>query len=150
MSIAFESVQRNLDEHGVRYQVVPEQNVLLATFGGQHSSVQVAIHTDEHLLQVFAKPFFSVPEGARSQIAELCARMNYGLKLGKWEFDLRDGEIRYQSATCLNDDGDVSDRMIELVMASAMAALERYLPAILTCIYANEAPIDAVRHAESY
>ena len=61
---------------------------------------------------------------------------------------MRDGEFRYQSATCMTEDGDVSDRMIELVMASAMIALDRYLPAILSCIYANESPADAIRQVE--
>lgn len=149
MNSAIEYLQRHFDEREIRYQAYPDHNCVRATFSGAHSTYEFALTADEQLFQVFAKPFFSIPEGARNQVSDLCARMNYGLKLGKWEFDPSDGEIRYQAATCLTDEKELTDRMIGLVMGACMAAIDRYVPAILSCVYGNESPADAVRHAES-
>ena len=73
---------------------------------------------------------------------------NYGLRLGKFERDFADGEVRFQVSQILVDDAvgqDVTDRMI----GTTVNMLDTYLPALLSVIYANELPKEAIARAEA-
>ena len=88
-----------------------------------------------------------VPEGARPSIAETIARANYGLRLGKFEMDYDDGELRFQLAHVLPG-GLLDEEIISRSFSQAMTMLDRYLPAVLSVIYGNEHPKDAIRNVE--
>ena len=58
-------------------------------------------------------------------MVEFITRANYGTKLGKFEFDYRDGEVRYQ--TCLpSREGTPSMKDIEFCVDCGMLMLQRY------------------------
>ena len=74
-------------------------------------------------------------------------RANYGLKVGKFEMDYDDGEIRVHVAHVLTE-GELDDAVIARLFGTGMALLDRYLPAVLSVIYGNELPRDAIRSVE--
>ena len=104
--------------------------------------------SDEGLFQVFGHSPVRVPEGCRPAIAETIARANYGLKLGKFELDFDDGDVRFQVSQIVHD-GCLEDETIRRLMGTTMAMLNSYLPAILSVIYGNELPADAIRCVEA-
>jgi hypothetical protein len=75
------------------------------------------------------------------------ARANYGLRVGKFEFDVDQGEVRFQASQVLTDDG-VGDGVIDRLIGTTMSMLDMYLPAVLSVIYGNELPKDAIRCVE--
>jgi hypothetical protein len=89
-----------------------------------------------------------VPEGCRPAIAEAVARANYGLRLGKFELDVDDGELRFQMAQVLAGES-VGEEIIDRMISTAINMLDMYLPAFLSVIYANELPKDAIRRVEA-
>ena len=76
-------------------------------------------------------------------MAETVVRANYGLQVGKFELDFDDGELRFQAAQILTE-GTLGDGIIDRLMGTTMAMLDRYLPAFLSVIYGNESPQDAI------
>ena len=62
------------------------------------------------------------------------------------DFDV--GELRFQAAQILTQDS-LEDAVIGRLMGTTMAMLDRYLPAILSVIYGNELPKDAVKCVET-
>lgn len=105
------------------------------------------VDEEGELFQVLGLSHLRIPEGARPLIAEALVRANYGLVVGKYEMDFEDGELRFQIAQILIG-GELPDEVIERSFTAATAMLDRYLPALLSVIYGNELPKDAIRIVE--
>lgn len=60
-----------------------------------------------------------------SDVVEFITRANYGLKVGKFEFDYSDGEVRYQACQSTKA-GIPSQEDIERVVDMPVMMLERY------------------------
>ncbi len=149
MHAAYERLIQHLDERELRYRADHGPGLISVDFRGEVGMYRVIAAVDEgdEVFEVFACAPIRVPEGARSSVAETLVRANYGLKLGKLEMDYDDGEIRFQIAHALPN-GVLDDRDIARSFGAAMATLDRYLPAVLSVIYGNERPQDAIRIVE--
>jgi hypothetical protein len=88
-----------------------------------------------------------MPEGSRRDVAEAIVRANYGLRVGKFEMDFDDGEIRFQASQILDGDA-VGEAVIDRMIGTAVNMMELYLPAFLAVVYGNEEPGDAIRRVE--
>jgi len=97
--------------------------------------------------------FYSVstvnaPEHKREAIADLLTRANYGLVIGNFEMDHRDGEIRYK--TSIDIEGDrLSAALIRNCVYVNVRMMDKYLPAIMGCIYGGQTPEQAIRQVEA-
>ena len=144
-----EQLMQHLDAHDVRYRTYDEPDSICVDFRGEDCTYRLLalLHDEDNIFEVFGCPPFRVPVGARPAIAEAVARANYGLQFGKLELDFDDGELRYQVTQVLPDER-LTDAVIGRTFGAAIAVLDRYLPALLSVIYGNELPVDAVRRAE--
>jgi hypothetical protein len=149
MNAAYEKLVHHLDEHDLRYRANSDAGSITADFQGEVGTYRfiASIDEDGELFQVFCCSPVLVPEGARPSVAEAITRANYGLRLGKFEMDCDDGELRFQIGHVLSD-GVLDDRIIARSIGTAMGMLDRYLPAFLSVIYGNEPPKDAIGHVE--
>jgi hypothetical protein len=150
MNAAYEQLIHLLDEREVGYQSNEENQSIFADLRGDVGNYRVVAHVDEEadLFQVFGYAPIRVPEGCRPSIAEAIARANYGLRIGKFELDLDDGEIRFHASQILVYDS-VGEDVIDRLIYTTMAMLDRYLPAFLSVIYGNEDPKDAIAYIEA-
>src|SRR5262249_28236583 len=96
---------------------------------------------------VFGYSPVRVPAGARPAVTETVARANFGLKVGKFELDLEDGNLRFQAAQILPD-GELDEPTIQRLIGTTIAMLNVYWSAVLSLIYGNDLPADAIRHVE--
>ena len=100
------------------------------------------------LFQVVGRSPLLVPEGCRTAAAETIARANYGLRLGKFELDLDDGEVRFQVSQILVDDA-VGQAVLDRMIGTTVNMLDTYLTALLSVIYADELPKEAIARVEA-
>ena len=144
-----EQLMQHLAAHDVRYRTYDEPDSSCVDFRGEDCTYRLLalLHDEDNIFEVFGCPPFRVPVGARPASAEAVARANYGLQFGKLELDFDDGELRYQVTQVLPDER-LTDAVIGRTFGAAIAVLDRYLPALLSVIYGNELPVDAVRRAE--
>jgi hypothetical protein len=149
MNAAYERLVQHLEAHDVRYRANRDVGAVWTDFKGEVGTYRVLASVDEDgdLFQVYGQWPIFVPVGARPAIAEVIARANYGLRLGKFELDCDDGELRFHIAHVLSG-GVLEEELISRSFGHAMAMLDRYLPAVLSVIYGNELPQDAIRHVE--
>ncbi len=149
MNAAYEKLIQHLDSQNIGYWSRSEDRSICADFRGDVGMYRVIarVDADDSLFQVFGYSPVRVPPGSRPAIAETVVRVNCGLKVGKFEMDYDEGELRFQAAQFLPDD-DLEDATIQRLLGTTMAMLNTYLPAILSVIYGNELPMDAVRQAE--
>ena len=82
-----------------------------------------------------------------AQMAEFLCRANYGLKNGSFEFDFRDGEIRYKSF--VDCDGVLlSTEVVKNSIYCIDAMYKRYAPGIVDIIFAGRSAKDAIAKCE--
>jgi len=150
MNATYERLINLLDEREVRYSNNDDNQSVWADLRGDVAMYRVVAHVDEEaeLFQVFGYAPIRIPEGSRPAIAETVARANYGLRVGKFEFDVDQGEMRFHASQVLTEDG-VDDAVIDRLISTTMSMLDMYLPAVLSVIYGNELPKDAIRCVEA-
>jgi len=150
MNIAFEKLIQHFDEHELKYLVDGDKQAVFANFGGEIGSYRVVAKVDEDddLLLVFGYAPLRIPEGSRPAIAETIARANYCLKIGKFEMDFDDGELRFQAAN-IQAEGSLTDEIIRRIIGLVLHMLDTYLPAVLSVVYGNELPKDAISCVEA-
>lgn len=155
MATAYEKLVRHFADRELRYSAHDERLTVTADFRGEVGSFRLMarIDEDDSLLQVFAYIPIRATPGSRAVIAEAVSRANFGMKVGKFELDMSDGELLYQAAQILvpGEDGEtfLPDRVIGRLIGTALAMVDKYTPAYLSIIYGNETPEDAVRCVES-
>lgn len=96
--------------------------------------------------------FYSVcsvnaPENKRQAIAEFIARANYGMILGNFELDFRDGEIRYKTSIDVGDD-KLTYELIRQVVYTNVMMMDKYQPGIMSVIYSDVSPEEAIKQIE--
>jgi hypothetical protein len=150
MDTAYEKLIQHLDGRDVRYQANDDRGSICADFRCEVGTYRVIAMVDQDgsLFQVFGYAPLRVPEGARPAIAQTIVRANYGMRVGKFEMDFDDGELRFQASQILTEEG-LDDEVIDRMMATTMSMLDLYLPAVLSVIYGNELPEDAIRFVEN-
>lgn len=88
-----------------------------------------------------------VPEESRGAMAEFLTRANYGLRIGNFELDYSDGEVRYKSSVDF-EDAELTPALIRNVMYPSVQTVDRYLPGILRVTYGGATPLEAIHEIE--
>lgn len=150
MNTAYERLIQHLDDREVHYLANGENQSICADFRGEVGTYRIiaTVDADAGLFQVFGYLPLRVPEGARPSVAETVMRANYRLKVGKFEMDVDEGELRFQASQVLTED-NLEDSVIDRLIGTALSVLDTYMPAVLSVVYGNELPKDAIRCAEA-
>lgn len=148
MSSMFVQFREFLDRQDLRYTEDAENGVFTLSFGGKHSSSRIVVLVESSLLQIWSTGGVKIPEGSRTEVAVAVARSNFGLRLGKFETNLEDGELRYQVALPFEKELP-EDIILERVLYVGLAMLDKYLAAFLSIVYGNETAKDAIALVEA-
>jgi hypothetical protein len=89
-----------------------------------------------------------VPSEVRPAVAEYVTRANYGLRIGNFELDYSDGEVRLKSS--INFEGEsLTSGMLRNTIYPAIHTLDRYLPGLLRVSFGGATPLEAIEEVES-
>ena len=88
-----------------------------------------------------------VPNEKLLPMAEFIARANYGLYLGNFELDFRDGELRYKVVIDFSG-ANLTNNMVESLFTKGAGTMARYFPAAMRVIYGQVNPVDAIERVE--
>jgi hypothetical protein len=99
-----------------------------------------------HLLFYAVAPV-KVPVESRAAVAEFVTRANYGMRIGNFEMDYSDGEVRYKSS--LDFEGEaLTANWIRNAIHPAVQTMDRYLNGLMAVVYCGKAPADAIADIE--
>ena len=114
----------------------------------KHVNYFVPVHSDSYTVYAIS------PIGADSddpsairEMAAFLSRANYGLRIGNFELDCNDGEIRFKVFTSC-DDIIPSREMVKTSIVIPAMMFERYAPGILSVIFTGESAEDAIKKCE--
>jgi len=96
--------------------------------------------------------FYSVcpnpaPEDRRPAAMEFITRANYGLVIGNFEMDINDGDIRCKTSIDV-EGGELNHVLIRQVVYSNVMTMNKYLPGLMSVLYANVSPEQAIHTIE--
>ena len=146
---AFDTLREFLEEDGWYPQRLADARAFRMGFSGAHGQTTCFARIEEalQLLLFYVVAPLKVPEPARNAVAEFLTRANYGLRIGNFEMDFRDGEVRYKSA--LDFEGNVlTPSLIRNAIYPAVQTMDRYLPGLMAVMYGGQAPVDAIAEIE--
>ncbi len=89
-----------------------------------------------------------VPSADRPAVAEYVARANYGLRIGNFELDYADGEVRFKSSINFEEE-QLTSGMLRNAIYPALHTLDRYLPGLLRVSFGGATPLEAIEEVES-
>jgi len=144
-SAAFRAVCAHLDEQRIEYRSKPELARLQfrVTEKGAVMRTSCAFSRCGGLLRVQVSYPVLAPKPLWASTAELVARANFGLPVGNFELDLRDGEILFRYSLMI-EGGVVSDEILGRVFSTSFGTAGRYFPAFMGHFYGGMTAEDAV------
>ena len=142
---AFEAVGKFMEEDGWHPQPLDENFVYRAYFVGHNGEVtcfaQVRPDLEQFIFYVVMP--VRVPANMRVTVAEYITRTNYGLRIGNFEMDFDDGEVRYKSS--LDFEGvELTTGLIRNAIYPAVQTMDRYLPGLLSVIFGGKSAEEAI------
>ena len=107
-----------------------------------------AISREKEQQMIFYSLFpVNVPEAKRLAIAEFITKANYGMMIGNFELDFQDGEIRFKTSIDVENDC-LTSALIKNLVAANIAMMDRYMPGLMSVIYGNVSPDEAIAQIE--
>ena len=144
-----ESLTRFLADDDWPYvEMEDDAGVTLAFRGRNGEWTCYAIALEERHQVVFYSlcPVIAPPE-KRLLVAEFIARANYGMILGNFELDMRDGELRYKTSIDV-EDSRIDAALIRHLVYNNVTIMDQYLPGFLAVIRDDISPGEAIARIE--
>jgi hypothetical protein len=146
---AYATLGTFLESDGWHPQALDDNHVYRLYFAGQNGEqacfAQVRVELEQFLFYCVMP--VRVPENMRAAIAEYLTRANYGLRIGNFEMDFSDGEVRYKSS--LDFEGEsLTPNLIRNTIYPAVQTMDRYIPGMLAVIYGGKSPEEAIAEVE--
>ncbi len=146
---AFQTMMAFLEEDGWHPQRIEDKFVCRINFNGEHARIVcfAQIRVDLEQFFFYAVAPIKIPQAARPAVAEFLTRANYGLRIGNFELDFGDGEVRYKSA--LDFEGEtLTPAWIKNAIYPAVDTLDRYMPGLMAVAFGNTPPAQAIEEIE--
>jgi hypothetical protein len=147
---AFETLGKFLQEDEWHPQKLDDKTIYRVAFSGTNGNYAcfAVIRIDLEQFIFYVQSSVKAPEEMRTAVAEFITRANYGLRIGNFELDMSDGEIRYKSS--LDFEGiPLSAALIKNAIYPAVQTMDRYFAGLLQVMYGQNTPEEAILKIEA-
>lgn len=147
---AFATVGQFLQEDGWHPQRLEGKTIYRVGFSGKNGdyTCYAVIRLDLQQFIFYVQSGVKTPEESRGQVAEFLTRANYGLRIGNFELDMSDGEVRYKSS--IDFEGiPLSYLLIRNAIYPAVQTMDRYFASLLQVMYGQSTPEAAIALVEN-
>jgi hypothetical protein len=146
---AFQTLGDFLTEDEWYPQKLEDRHVYRVGFSGSNGQISCFAQVNIELEQFFfyAVAPVKVPEEHRAAVAEFTTRANYGMRIGNFELDFSDGEVRYKSSLDF-EDATLTPALIKNTIYPAVRTLDQYIPGIMSVVYGGKSPAEAIDEIE--
>lgn len=149
METLFETVVRYFTQEEWYFLKMDSRPTLQMSFNGSNGKwlCYANVNEEKGFFSFYSVCPINVPEERRATVAEFLTRANYGLMIGNFEMDYRDGEVRYKTSLDV-ENSEINLALIGNLVNVNLLMMDRYLPGILMCIYGNETAEAAIQSIE--
>lgn len=123
----YATIIRMLDTRDWKYSKHEEDLLIKSVLRGEDLPVEfiLVVNPRNQVVQFISRLPFDIPEDKRVDGAIAVCTANYGLIDGSFDYDLRDGEIRYR-LTCSYRDSQLSEDLFEYMIMAAAFTVDNY------------------------
>ncbi|HEY9830618.1 MAG TPA: YbjN domain-containing protein [Stenomitos sp.] len=149
MGQLFEAVTNFFEEDEWNFLEIENGRVLRLDITLENSdyTCYAFIDEEEHIFRFYSICPVKVPLKQRLLLAEFLTRVNYGLRIGNFEMDFEDGDIRYK--TSIDVEGErLTPPFVKHLVYNNLSVMDNYLPGIMKVIYGGMSPEDAIAEIE--
>ncbi len=145
----FDTMVQFFTEDDWKFYQLEGKPILSMAFKGDNGSwmCYAQAKEEQHQFVFYSIMESNVPADRRQAVAEFLTRANYGLTLGNFEMDFSDGEVRYKTSVDV-EGGQLTTQMMKTLVYVNVLMMDKYLPGIMSVIYAGTSPADAVAKIE--
>lgn len=148
------TIKKALEESNLNFQTIrstPEQTVykLGMTLDNGRCDTFIDIRTGNNQVLIYTTLPTTVPVNHRVRVAEFLTRANYGLVIGNFELDFEDGEVRYKATYIYDDTFPNTETIFMRNLFVSFNTMDKYLPGVMSVIYANILPNQAITQIEN-
>lgn len=140
---SFDRLKLFLDQEDWTYSAADDFPVLSSGYAGRHGEWRVQFSaTDDGLVSISSVLGQRVPAERRMEMTLLLTLANYGLRMGAFQFDFSDGEVRFHTSADV-EDSTLSRAMIRNLLYTNLATTDHHYRAIMAVSYGNVAAFAA-------
>ncbi|MGB4860959.1 MAG: YbjN domain-containing protein [Tepidiformaceae bacterium] len=138
-----------LDERELDWQETSDDEVIRADIAGENGvwACFVVTRQKDSRCTVYSQAPWETPPDQRMEMAELIARINFGLPLGNFEMDFGDGEVRFKTSIDVSG-AHLSPELFDNLFEPNIATMNMYLPALEAVRDGRMTPREAVEQVE--
>lgn len=142
------SLEQFLIEDGWHPQRLDDQTAFMAYYVGENGEYRCyfQVRTELHQFFCYVLAPVRIPEERLIVAAEYLTRANYGLRIGNFEMDFEDGEVRYKTSLDFEDE-TLTDNWIRYCIYPAVYTMDRYMPGLMK-VYAGTNAEEAIDEVE--
>jgi len=144
-----ERLEQFLDADGWPRQAGGAPTVLRMGFSGQNGNwtCYLDVNEERRMAVFYSRCPLTIPEDRLVEVGTFLHRANYGLRLGGFEFDLDDGDIRYKT-TLASDPAGWDRQTLASFFHTNVVMMDMYLPGIAAVAFGGATPEEAIRAIE--
>jgi len=142
---------RWLESEERRYAVFEDNRDLCLSFLGKNAIYFCLVRFAEAprpFLAIDTRCGLRVPQEKYSAICELIVRINESVKIGRFGLDMVEGDLYFHNS-CMVLDGDLPATIYEPLVYYGLSAFDHFHPAILSVLYSDKTPVEAIRNITS-
>jgi len=148
------TIEKALNDLHLKYMTVVENDHQIVfklgmTLENGRTDSFIDVRKKDNQVLIYAVCPTNIPPAQRARIAEFITRANYCLILGNFEMDFNDGELRFKLAYNYDDTFPPSEEVFKKSFFTSLNMLDRYLPGIMSVVYANCNPANAIMQIEN-
>lgn len=146
----FRTIKQFFEDDDWHPQRVEGQEAVTMGFTGQNGSwrcMAIAFQEQDQVV-FFCVLDTKVPLEKRRIAAEYLTRANYGLRIGNFEMDFEDGEVRCKTSVDV-EGGTLTPQMVKSLSYCCCMLMDRYLPGLMKVAFGEVMPEAAIREIEA-
>jgi hypothetical protein len=131
-------------------QPMEDDRILRVQYQGENGEWTCYAVAEEEDQQFIFYSICPLKVGKTFEVAavEFITRANYGLHLGNFEMDYDDGTVRYKTSIDVTDD-HITPASIKNIVYPNVLIMDRYLPGLMSVVFANVPPAEAISKIEA-
>ncbi len=127
----FEKFKEYLKKVELAFSIVENETVI--TFGyrskGNYQCI-IDVNDEDKIVIIYTILGSLVEPERRNRIAQLLTRVNFGIRIGNFEMDYDDGQIRYKTSVDYDGVKDFDDSFIESLILINLTTTDKFYQAI--------------------
>lgn len=138
-----------MEEEAWKYEILEGETVLRFHFKGTAGRLlcYADVEEEKHWLIFYSYLPVNTPPEKLATMAEFITRANRGMRIGNFELDFEDGEIRYKTSIDI-EGGELINKMIDNLLRANLSTMNRYFSGMMELIYSDKTPKELISRIE--